>query len=88
VVYNGGIMDGSWAKDVFAAYRSGVLGADELWCVVLECFEHRRPAALAATVLRAYAPAAAAGVAVEEPAAADEFVIDDADHGEPGTPAA
>ncbi|MBA3684958.1 MAG: hypothetical protein H0W72_06925 [Planctomycetes bacterium] len=67
-------MDASWARDVFAAYRTGALGADELWCVVLECFEHDRAAALAASVLRAYVPNEVS-LRRDDPVG-DEFIIE------------
>ncbi len=66
-------MDASWAHHLFAAHRVGRLSGDELWCLVLACFEHERAEALAASVLRAYAP-----VPSEAEAVVDEFVLEEA----------
>ncbi len=87
-------MHASWATHLFTAHHAGRLNGDELWCLVLECFEHERADRLAETVLRSYAsaagpatpatPAAPATVpaAVEPPAdesAADLFILMEAE---------
>lgn len=49
-----------WASPLFAAFRAGALGPDELWTLVLSCHDHADAAGLARRVLASY------GVALRE----------------------
>ena len=45
----------TWAADLLAAFRAGLLSADELWCVVLDCHGLSDPAPVVGLVLRSHA---------------------------------